>query len=142
MDYIPTIERVEAARSAPSHNHEQTPTPDQDQIATFATWAAAWAFGEARFKGHRVGFHYDERADLYTVTLAPARPPASPLPDLPEAHRQTFPSYAQAWAYGRAFVGRYRFSTWRDPITERYAVTDPGWVEERLAKFRREAVTT
>ena len=42
----------------------------------------------------------------------------------------------------RDLVGRYRISTWRDPITERYAVTDPGWVEERIAEVRRrEAVT-
>ena len=66
-----------------------------------------------------------------------ARPPASPLPDLPVDLRKTFPSYAEAWAYGRPFVGRYRISTWRDPITERYAVTDPGWVEERIAEVRR-----
>ena len=121
------------ARSS-SHNHTQT--------RHFATWPAAWAFGAGLFGGCRVGFHYDQAQDRYTVTLEEARPPASPLPDLPADLRKTFPSYAEAHAYGRAFVGRYRISTWRDPMTGRYAVTDLAWVEERLTQFRREAVGT
>ena len=142
MDYLPTIERVEAARSTPSHNHQQAPDPDHGQTRHFDTWPAAWAYGEAHFSGHRVGFHYDQAQDRYTVTLEEARPPASPLPDLPVDLRKTFTSYAEAHAYGRDLVGRYRISTWRDPITGRYAVTDLAWVEERLTQSRREAVGT
>ena len=142
MDYLPTIERVEAARSTPSHNHQQAPDPDHGQTRHFDTWPAAWAFGAGLFGRGRVGFHYDQAQDRYAVTLSAARPPASPLPDLPVDLRKTFTSYAEAHAYGRDLVGRYRISTWRDPITERYAVTDPGWVEERIAEVRRrEAVT-
>ena len=127
----------------PGHLAKNSPDPAEfsshihKQIATFTTWAAAWAFGAGLFDRGRVGFHYDQAQDLYTVTLEAARPPASPLPDLPVDLRKTFTSYAEAHAYGRDLVGRYRISTWRDPITERYAVTDPGWVEERLAEVRR-----
>ena len=142
MDYLPTIERVEAARSTPSHNHQQAPDPDHGQTRHFDTWPAAWAFGAGLFGRGRVGFHYDQAQDRYTVTLEAARPPASPFPDLPADLRKTFPSYAEAHAYGRDLVGRYRISTWRDPITGRYAVTDLAWVEERLTQFRREAVST